>query len=61
MPSGTPYTEDQLRKAAADAICMADVIRHFGIRHTGGSYTNFRRRFAAMGIDTSHFVGRRDV
>lgn len=58
MPRGVKYTREQLEEAALASTCIADVIRFFGLRFTGGSHSNFKRRLASEGIDTSHFIGQ---
>lgn len=57
MPSGVKYTKEELEAAAAVSVCVTDVIRYFGLRITGGSHANFKRRLEDYGIDTSHFIG----
>ncbi|WP_063746759.1 helix-turn-helix domain-containing protein [Catenuloplanes japonicus] len=52
------YTEDVLREAVRDARSMADVLRHLGLTLNGGAHAHLRRRIDALGIDTSHFLGR---
>ena len=37
---------------------MAGVLRHLGVPYTGGAHAHLRRRIDALGIDTSHFLGR---
>ncbi|GAB7040038.1 MULTISPECIES: HNH endonuclease [Catenuloplanes] len=52
------YTEDVLREAVRGARSMADVLRHLGLPLNGGAHAHLRRRIDAIGIDTSHFLGR---
>ncbi|MFI6500968.1 hypothetical protein [Nonomuraea typhae] len=52
------YTPEMLAEAAAKSQSVADVLRYLGIRWTGGSHAHISRRLKALGIDTSHFLGR---
>jgi predicted RNA-binding Zn-ribbon protein involved in translation (DUF1610 family) len=58
MAAYQKYTQEMLIEAAAGARSVADVLRHLGIRWTGGSHAHISRRLKHFGIDTSHFVGR---
>lgn len=52
------YDADSLRKAAAGARSVYDVIRILGGNPgSGGTYQHVRRKLTEHGIDTSHFVG----
>ena len=53
------YTPEQLATTVAASYCMAEVMRRLGLRLTGGGHAHLRRRITALGIDTSHFTGRR--
>lgn len=57
MPRGVKYTREELEEAAKASLCIADVIRYFDLRFTGGTHSNFKRRLADYNIDTSHFIG----
>ncbi|WP_049561262.1 HNH endonuclease [Nonomuraea sp. SBT364] len=58
MAAHQKYTRELLAEAAAKSLSVADVLRHLGIRWTGGSHAHISRRLKHFGIDTSHFVGR---
>lgn len=51
------YTREMLSEAVAASISMAGVMRHLGIRPTGGAHAHLRRRIIKLGIDTTHFLG----
>ncbi|MBH1932845.1 hypothetical protein I5Q34_00805 [Streptomyces sp. AV19] len=52
------HTEEALRAAVALSTSMKEVVRRLGINPVGGNQAHIGRRGAALGIDTSHFVGR---
>ena len=52
------YTLDALAAAVAASTSIAGVLRHLGIKPTGGSHAHLSRRIKRLGIDTSHFTGR---
>ena len=52
------YTKQSLQDAAEQSASLAGVMRHFGLRITGGSYTRFKALFEQHGIDISHFQGQ---
>ena len=52
------YTKERLQDAAAACVSIAGVMRHFGLRNTGGSHARFKKLFAEHEIDTSHFYGQ---
>lgn len=58
MAAYRKYTPEILAEAAAGARSVADVLRHLGIKWTGGSHAHISRRLKHFGIDTSHFVGQ---
>jgi hypothetical protein len=51
------YTREMLSEAVAASTSMAGVMRHLGLRQTGGAHAHLRRRITTMGIDTAHFLG----
>lgn len=51
------YTREMLSEAVAASTSMAAVLRHFGLRQTGGAHAHLRRRITKLGLDTSHFLG----
>ncbi|WP_305789236.1 hypothetical protein [Symbioplanes lichenis] len=46
-----------IAEAVHASTSMAGVLRHLGLRPTGGAHAHLRRRIDALGIDTSHFLG----
>ena len=58
MPKSTKYTEEQLARAVADSISVAEVMRRLGIKPAGGSHFHISKRIRRSGLDTSHFLGR---
>ncbi|MFI5936823.1 HNH endonuclease signature motif containing protein [Actinoplanes sp. NPDC051494] len=52
------YTRQILADAAAASTSMAGVLRHLGLRQTGGAHAHLRRRIDHLGIDTTHFLGQ---
>ena len=51
------YTREMLSEAVAASISMAGVLRHLGVRQTGGAHAHLRRRITKLDLDTSHFLG----
>ncbi|MET7460093.1 HNH endonuclease signature motif containing protein [Nonomuraea sp. NPDC005501] len=58
MAAYVKYTRELLMEAAASSRSVADVLRHLGVKWTGGSHAHISRRLKHYGIDTSHFVGQ---
>jgi hypothetical protein len=56
MPS-LKYTAEVLAIAAAQSTSVAGVLRHLGVRQSGGSHAHISRQMKRFGIDTSHFKG----
>jgi hypothetical protein len=56
MP-GLKYTAEVLAIAAAQSTSVAGVLRHLGVRQSGGSHAHISRQMKRFGIDTSHFKG----
>jgi hypothetical protein len=53
------YTKDVLQKAVTGSLSMAETMRKLGIGFiSGGMHAYLKRRIAALGIDTSHFLGQ---
>ncbi|RIQ11599.1 hypothetical protein [Jiangella rhizosphaerae] len=52
------YTPEALAAAVAASTSVAGVLRHLGVKPTGGSHAHLSRRIKALGLDTSHFTGR---
>jgi hypothetical protein len=55
------YTYEMLAEAARQSTTIAGVLRHLGLRVTGGAHSHIRRRLIELGIDTSHFTGQADA
>jgi hypothetical protein len=51
------YTREMLSEAVGASTSMAGVLRHLGLRQTGGAHAHLRRRITELDIDTSHFLG----
>ena len=49
------YTEELLTEAVQRSTSVAGVLRHLGLRPTGGTHAHISRTIKAFGIDTSHF------
>jgi HNH endonuclease len=56
---GARWTREVLAPAVAASSNMYDVLRRLGVPVVGGYHSHISRRVRALGIDTSHFVGRR--
>jgi hypothetical protein len=52
------WTDDDLRAAVAANDTMSGVLRTLGYAPSGGMHRYLRTMVTALGIDTSHFVGR---
>lgn len=52
------YTREVLSEAAAHSTSIAGVLRHLGIKWSGGSHHHISRQLKRLGVDTSHFTGR---
>lgn len=53
----TRWTNEDLRRAVASSISVAQVIRALGLIPAGGNYDHVQRRMRDLGLDTSHFKG----
>ena len=51
------YTEDQLREAVKNSICIRGVLSCLGIVTAGGNYSTTKKRIKGLQLDTSHFTG----
>src|SRR5688500_7845262 len=51
----TKYTAEVLAPIVASSRSLADVIRAFGLRPTGGNYRFLKGQIRRAGLDTSHF------
>jgi hypothetical protein len=60
--SGGPkrrWTDEDLVEAVATETTYAGVMRRLGMRPSGGGHTLVRGHIARLGLDTSHFQGKR--
>jgi HNH endonuclease len=48
------YTQELLTEAVQRSTSVAGVLRHLGLRPTGGAHAHISRTIKAFGIDTSH-------
>lgn len=56
--SRKPYTRELLEPIVRECVSIAEVLRRLGKPQCGGIHTNLSKRIKALGIDTSHFLGR---
>ncbi|MGW8848251.1 HNH endonuclease signature motif containing protein [Streptomyces xiamenensis] len=56
---GRRWTAHALAAAVADSRNMAEVLHRLGVPLVGGQHAHLSRTVKALGIDTSHFTGRR--
>lgn len=54
----THYTKEQIEDAVANSVSYMGVLRHLGLRETGGSHSHYKKKILELGIDTSHFTGQ---
>ncbi|WP_205856969.1 HNH endonuclease signature motif containing protein [Phytoactinopolyspora endophytica] len=52
------YTREMLIEAVKSSKSVAGVLRHLGMRQSGGSHAHISRRIKQLGIDTTHFTGQ---
>ena len=55
----TKYTNAQLEEEVAKSISFRELARRLGASLAGGTTNNLKRRCIDLGIDFSHFTGRR--
>jgi hypothetical protein len=53
------WTDETLRAAVTHAPSFAQVMRNLGLIPAGGNYDVIQRRIRDLGLDTSHFTGKR--
>lgn len=51
------YTKEKLQKVADKCFSFRQMIFEFGLKETGGNYSNIQARCKEFGVDTSHFFG----
>ena len=55
MVTHRKYTKEILEDAVLQSTSVAGVLRHLGLRPTGGAHAHIGRTIKSFGIDTSHF------
>ncbi len=55
MGTQRKYTRKILSLAVSESTSVAGVLRHLGLRPTGGAHAHISRTIKTFGIDTSHF------
>lgn len=53
------YTKELLAPIVASCCSIFGVVRALGLKHSGGSHSNVKRRIKEFQLDTSHFLGQR--
>ncbi|MEJ0072657.1 MAG: HNH endonuclease [Candidatus Saccharibacteria bacterium] len=59
MPKKRSWADEQLILAVKDSRSIRAVIVALGLMPAGGNYAQVNTRIAALGLDTTHFAGRR--
>lgn len=49
------YTDDDIKNAVANALCMSDVLRQLGLSTHGSNAASIRRKIEALGLSLDHF------
>jgi hypothetical protein len=52
------YTRDLLEPIVKDSFSLGQVLRHLGLRPTGGNYRMVQMRLRLLGISIDHFRGK---
>ena len=52
------YSIEDFRKAVAENVSVAGVLRQLGLRPVGGNYKTVHRLIKEYGLDSSHFTGQ---
>jgi Zn finger protein HypA/HybF involved in hydrogenase expression len=52
------YTKEKLEQVASKCFSFRQMIFEFGLKETGGNYSNLQNRCKEFGVDTSHFFGQ---
>lgn len=58
MGRPTRYTDEELARAVAASVSVAQVLRTLGVKQAGGSHFHISKRIVSLGLDTSHFLGK---
>jgi hypothetical protein len=53
------YTQELLEPIVRESLSVSEVLVRLGLRISGGAHDHVKRRIAAYGLDTSHFLGQR--
>ena len=59
MPRRPKYTPEMLAEAAKESLSVSELMVRLGLHLSGGGHSHIKRRLAALGIETSHFLGSR--
>ena len=59
VPRRPKYTTEMLEEAARECLSISELMVKLGLRLSGGGHSHIKRRLAALGIETSHFLGSR--
>jgi len=52
------YTKEKLQVVADKCFSFRQMLLEFGLKETGGNYTNIQNRCKEFEVDTSHFFGQ---
>lgn len=52
------YSDDDLCSAVRESKSLSEVIRKLGLKQSGGTQANIKKRICDIGLDTSHFTGQ---
>ena len=52
------WTDDQLSKAVADSVSIAQVIQKLNLAIAGGTYESVKKHIKRLNLDTSHHTGQ---
>ncbi len=52
------YTKEILQEAVDNSISYAGVLRHLGVKWSGGSQCHIKKRIVEANINTTHFTGQ---
>ena len=51
------YTKEKLQEVANKCFSFRQMILEFGLKETGGNYSNIQKRCEEFEVETSHFFG----
>jgi hypothetical protein len=52
------YTDDDVKRVAAEVTSFAGFLRGLGLRQAGGNYAHGRKTLQRLNVDTSHWTGQ---